>query len=86
MKYRKRPVVIEAVRLIDPETPATIADWCSGKVCGVGDLSKKVWIEVETLEGIMRADYGDWIIKGIKGEFYPSKHDIFEATYEKVEE
>ena len=43
-------------------------------------------IEIETLEGTMKADPGDWIITGIKGEQYPCKPDIFEATYERVEE
>ena len=83
-KYRKKPVVIEAVRLLLPETPSDIASWCAGRVCGAGDLTAKVWIEIDTLEGVMRADYGDWIIKGVKGEFYPCKPDIFEATYEVV--
>lgn len=44
-----------------------------------------VAVEITTLEGIMRADPGDWIITGIKGERYPCKPDIFEATYEPVE-
>lgn len=43
-----------------------------------------VWLEIETLEGTMRADQGDYIIKGIKGEIYPCKPDIFEASYEIV--
>lgn len=41
-------------------------------------------IEIKTLEGVMRANKGDWIIKGIKGELYPCKYDVFEMTYEKV--
>jgi hypothetical protein len=43
-----------------------------------------VWIEIPTLEGVMRANYGDYIIKGVQGEFYPCKPDIFEATYEAL--
>lgn len=43
-------------------------------------------IDIRTLEGTMTALYGDWIIKGIKGEIYPCRNDIFEATYEKVVE
>jgi len=85
MKYRKKPVVIEAFQLIEPNIPIRIASWCNGKVCGTGYIGKKQWIEIETLEGVMKAGYGDWIIKGIKGEFYPCKNDIFEATYEKLE-
>jgi len=44
-----------------------------------------VEMEIETLEGTMKADKGDWIIKGVKGELYPCKNDVFEMTYEKVE-
>ena len=84
-KYRrKKPVVIEAMQLLLPYSPDDITDWCGGKICGVGNPNEKVWIEIETLEGIMRASYGDFIIKGIQGEFYPCKPDIFAATYEEV--
>lgn len=83
-KYRKKPVVIEAIKLDDEVTPKFCAEWCGGKVCGVGDLTAKVWIEIETLEGVHIANYGDYIIKGVKGEFYPCKPDIFEMTYESV--
>jgi hypothetical protein len=83
-QYRKKPVIIEAVQLCEPEMPGNIASWCGGRVEGVGHLDKKVWIEIPTLEGVMRANYGDFIIKGVKGEFYPCQPDIFEATYEKV--
>ena len=44
-----------------------------------------VEMEIETLEGVMKADKGDWIIKGVKGELYPCKSDVFEMTYEKVD-
>ena len=84
MKYRKKPVVIEAKRLMEPNLPDEIARWCDGRVCGVGDVGAKVWIEIDTLEGVMRASYGDFIIKGVNGEFYPCKPDIFEKTYEEV--
>lgn len=43
-------------------------------------------MEIETLEGVMKADKGDWIIRGVKGELYPCKPDVFEMTYEKVKE
>ena len=84
MKYRKKPVLIEAKRLMEPNLPGEIARWCKGRVCGVGDVGAKVWIEIDTLEGVMRASYGDFIIKGVNGEFYPCKPDIFEKTYEEV--
>lgn len=45
-----------------------------------------VEMEIETLEGVMKADKGDWIIRGVKGELYPCKPDVFEMTYEKVED
>jgi hypothetical protein len=81
-KFRKKPVVIEAMEMREPSDPHDIARWCGGRVCGVGACGEKVWIEIDTLEGTMRGDYGDWIIKGVKGEFYPCKPDIFAATYE----
>jgi hypothetical protein len=80
-QYRKKPVVIEAVLLQEPNNPDNVASWCGGKVCGVGAVGEKVWIEIPTLEGVMRADYGDYVIKGVKGEFYPCKPDIFQSTY-----
>lgn len=82
--YRKIPVEIEAVLLAEPNEPHDIAFWCGGKVCGVGAVGEKVWIEIPTLEGIMRANYGDYIIKGVVGEFYPCKPDVFLRTYEEV--
>ncbi len=82
MKYKTKPCEIEALKLEEPSLPQDIASWCGGKVCGVGAVGEKVWIEIPTLEGIMRASYGDYIIKGLKGEFYPCKPDIFEMKYE----
>lgn len=80
MKYRKKPVVIEAVQFINS---ADIHEFCGKKVREpVGES----FLEIETLEGVMKAMPGDFIIKGVKGEFYPCKPDIFEKTYEKVEE
>lgn len=83
-QYIKRPIMIEAVQCIDLNKPGEIASWCGGKVCGVGDVTAKVWIEIPTLEGVMKATYGDYIIKGVNGEFYPCKPDIFEKTYKEV--
>ena len=80
MMYRKKPVVIEAHRL-DMYNATALATWCDGVVeLGEFDLTIKIY----TLEGIMTANYGDYIIKGVKGEFYPCKPDIFAATYEEV--
>ncbi|HLE04564.1 MAG TPA: hypothetical protein VI729_08150 [Anaerolineales bacterium] len=49
-------------------------------------IRMNVAVDIPTLEGTMRCDPGDWIIRGVKGEVYPCKPDIFEATYEEVEE
>ncbi len=78
MKYRKKPVVIDEIKYSRNGLEAEkVAKWCCGKQCDVG-------LDIKTLEGIMHADYGDWIIKGVNGEFYPCKPDIFEKTYEKA--
>ena len=83
-QYRKKPVIIEAFRWMpeqvrmDGEYP--LPDWIKeGNTIVNGDC-----LEIFTLEGVMRANPGDWIIKGVKGELYPCKPDIFEATYEVV--
>jgi len=81
-KYRKKPVVIEAVQF-NGRNSADIHEFCGDKV---REPVGKDYLEIETLEGIHIASPGDYIIKGIKGEFYPCKPDIFEQTYEKVEE
>lgn len=89
-RWRKKPVEIEARRfsgameLIDAEG---LALWCGGTFkhdTGAGQEYKSYYwsIEIPTLEGTMRATPGDYIIKGVQGEFYPCKPDIFEQTYE----
>ena len=83
MKYRKKPLVIEAI-VWDGSNYHEISDFAKSlKDTLVDPIAKKVYIT--TLEGTMTADIGDYIIKGIKGEFYPCKPDIFEATYELAE-
>lgn len=99
-KFRKKPIVVDAVRV-------TAADWngqsfdgnpfdCGGELCpqwlidgltdgrieAVGEDLDYAAIYIETLEGRMKAEPGDWIIKGVKGELYPCKPDIFAATYD----
>lgn len=79
MKYRKKPVVIEAMQNVVGHAE-TISSWMKAHGCiPTWDGSA---FTIKTLEGDMRADRGDWIILGVKGEFYPCKPDIFEATYE----
>lgn len=86
-KYRKKPVVIEAMQL--DTSPASLHDCmefiesAGGKVA-VDFENKTHYLEIATLEGAMKASVDDWIIKGVKGEFYPCKPDIFAATYEPV--
>ena len=85
MKFRKKPVVIEAFQLTaNPDEQASIEAWCSGAIKGVRLPPEARCLDIQTLEGEMRANVGDWIIKGVKGEFYSCKPDIFEATYEAV--
>jgi hypothetical protein len=81
LNYRKKPVVIQAMRLTG-NNAHDLADWVGeqGTVKWVGSGVPAVLIK--TLEGTMQADVGDYIIKGVQGEFYPCKPDIFEATYD----
>lgn len=85
--YRKRPVVIEAHRFqVDRITinPGWLADaFEAGTVYYQG--GPEPYLTIQTLEGAMRANAGDWIIKGVAGELYPCKPAIFDATYEAVE-
>lgn len=89
MKVRKNPIVVEARQLTRKSAPDLVAwsgcTWVDLYDRGVRgeDVSFAV---IDTPEGRMRADLGDWIIKGIKSEFYPCKPEIFEATYEQVAE
>jgi hypothetical protein len=87
MKFRKKPVVIEAMQLhdADPDQWCEVLKWIGEDACAVGEGFEPHIIQIRTLEGLMFADPHDWIIKGVKGEFYPCKPDIFEATYEPVE-
>lgn len=82
--YRKKPVVIEAMQL-NSSNAAELAEWCGGRTTDPLVISLSSHVFIDTLEGVMRADVGDYIIKGVQGEFYPCKPDIFEATYERVE-
>ncbi|MBR8073323.1 hypothetical protein KDX14_27740 [Burkholderia cenocepacia] len=90
MKFRKKPVVIEAFRLGHDNMPDWFCDARSANIATTHNLDGRWrggpdYALIETLEGEMRAEFGDWIIKGVKGELYSCKHDIFEQTYEKAE-
>ena len=78
-RYRKKPVVIEAIQFKGINIAEIAQFLVSGGVKFVPDMR---YVDIVTLEGTMRADIGDWVIRGVKGEFYPFKPDIFEATYE----
>ena len=82
-KFRKKPIVIEAIQLTGKrETIVDIHKFMNSDEIHMTLPSGEV--KIQTLEGVMTANVGDWIIKGIKGEFYPVKNEIFEQTYEKV--
>lgn len=82
-RYRKKPVVIEAAKL-QKGNESRVAEWCGGQTVNES-VDGCASVEIETLEGTMTASPGDFIIKGVNGEFYPCKSDIFEKTYEIVE-
>jgi hypothetical protein len=75
--FRKKPVVIEA-RQFDGTNSFELSKWI-GETC---NYAGPCGVSIKTLEGIVHASVYDWIIKGVKGEFYPCKPDIFDATYE----
>ena len=83
-KYRKKPVVIEAHQWNPRERPTALPDWLWDAIGMTPELFNENdgSIGIRTLEGTMIANPGDWIIKGVKGELYPCKPDIFAATYE----
>lgn len=85
MKFRKKPVVIEA-QLLTPYNLEEIETWCRGSIHGTKLPPEDREIAIQTLEGEVCARIGDWVIKGVKGEFYPCKPDIFYMSYDKVEE
>jgi hypothetical protein len=88
-KFRKKPVEVDAMRWNGtPHAATPIIDW----ILNNGGTARwhehedgrSTHIAIDTLEGVMSADIGDWIIRGVKGEFYPCKPDIFEATYDPL--
>lgn len=91
MKYKKKPVVIEAFKWTGDETQLEDPQWIvdaikNGTVYFKGQGTPEVALIIKTLEGDMVASRGNYIIKGIKGELYPVRQDIFEETYEAVVE
>lgn len=87
MRYRKKPVVVEAFRFGSDSIP----DWFMDRVssndvilynCG-SQYTSDPYCCIKTLEGVIRCDCGDYVIQGVNGELYPCKSDIFEKTYEE---
>jgi hypothetical protein len=84
-KFRKVPVVIEALQWTGNNAQEVQSFLNDGGERSVGGYVKGQYVDIGTLEGLMVASPGDWIIRGVKGEFYPCKPDIFAKTYEAVE-
>jgi hypothetical protein len=83
-KYRKKPVVIEAWRLPLSDSATRFFDGDPNIIFKRDDMGMIIEAIISTLEGTMVANNGDWIIRGVKGELYPCKPDIFAATYEPM--
>jgi hypothetical protein len=83
-KFRNRPVVVEAY-CFDQQRDNFRPDWFQDRVTLNVIVTFPDHAIIRTLEGDMRADLGDWIIKGVSDEVYPCKPEIFAATYEAVE-
>ena len=79
-RWRKKPVVIEAFRYRIDDRP----EWFCDKVTTGEIMTYETHCDIHTREGVMRGEVGDCIIRGVKGEIYPCKPDIFDATYEPV--
>lgn len=78
-KYRKKPVVIDAIRA---EDILQVSQWADSFGDEIRWSIDKYGVHIPTMEGVMLANWGDWIIRGVAGEFYPCKPDIFDQTYE----
>lgn len=91
MKFRKKPIVVDAYQFLPPvyeaDCPQFLLDAFDKETVQIGYFidTRKYEMQIHTLEGVMTAVEGDWIIQGVRGEIYPCKPDIFEETYEKVE-
>ena len=85
-KYRKKPVVIDAYQLpaYGEDIPDSFHEWCNEVGFHNFNSERDQTLSIPTLEGDHMANPSDWIIKGVAGEFYPCKPDIFKQTYERV--
>ena len=83
-KYRKRPVEVEAIQFDGWNWREVYQFMSDEPLMFTQDFRKEEYILIDTLEGVMKAKVGDYIIKGVHGEFYPCKPDIFHETYEDL--
>lgn len=81
-KFRKKPVVIEALQFVGGRV--SMLECAAFIGASARPRMEDATLKISTLEGVMKAEPGDWIIRGVAGEFYPCKPDIFAATYEAV--
>jgi hypothetical protein len=86
MKYRKKPIIIEAFKWTGGPDQTEDPIWIIEAIKTGNVYFGNNTMRIKTLEGIMTANIGDWIIQGVNGEIYPCKPDIFEKTYELVKE
>jgi len=85
VKFRKKPILVQAIQFENTaECLCAISKFMNREMRVDYQRGEAPVIEINTLEGTMYAKAGDFIIKGVKGEFYPCKPDVFEATYERV--
>lgn len=85
-KYRKKPVMIEAIQYLGLENMVEVQKFVGDNLTIYADEINSVFtLIIHTLEGNMEVSLNDYIIKGVNGEFYPCKPDIFEKTYEKID-
>lgn len=84
MKFRKKPVVIEAIQYRNEGDLGDAIAFLGNSFESQQSLGSVTRLAIQTLEGVLYASEGDWLIRGIKGEHYACKPDIFEATYEPV--
>lgn len=82
-QYRKKPIVIEAIQFDGWNWKECMQFMSDKDLAFTDDLTRKENLKIDTLEGTMIATVGDWIIKGIAGEFYPCKPDVFATTYDE---
>ncbi|WP_331763097.1 hypothetical protein OG571_47205 (plasmid) [Streptomyces sp. NBC_01369] len=83
-RYRKKPVEIEAVRWTEDEPMCKLVDFANGLV-KLDDVDQEFTVYDRLHDTWVKFEYGDWILKGIQGEFYPCRNDVFESTYEAVD-